>query len=77
MSSYYITLEVPDSAVADLSKVAGVVETLLTPDGKAVEEILKTGNFHLSPYGIGEKGEDGNITKFELLGFAVLPGGVK
>ena len=77
MSSYHITLEAPDSAIADLSKVVGVVEMLPTLDGKAAEEILETGNFHLSPYGIGEKDEDGNITKFELTGFSILPGGVK
>jgi hypothetical protein len=50
---------------------------LPTLDGKAAEEILETGNFHLSPYGIGEKDEDGNITKFELTGFCIMSGGVK
>ncbi len=77
MGRYYITLETPDSAVADLSKVAGVVEILQTPDGMAVDEMLKSGKFHISPYGVGEKDDDGNITKFELAGFSVMPGGVK
>lgn len=77
MNKYYITLESPDTPIVDLSKVAGVVEMLPTPDGNVVEEMLKTGNFHLSPYGVGEKDENGNITKFELTGFSITPGGVK
>lgn len=77
MSRYYITLETPDSAIADLSKVAGVVEILPTPDGMAADEMLKSGKFHISPYGVGEKDDDGNITKFELTGFSMMPGGVK
>ncbi len=76
MGRYYITLETPDAFIVDLSKVAGVVEMLPTPDGMAVEEMLKTGNFHLSPYGVGEKDDNGNITKFELAGFSIMPGGV-
>ena len=76
-NKYYITLEQPDTPFVDLAQVAGVVELLPTPDGKVVEEMLKTGNFHISPYGAGEKDENGNITKFELTGFSILPGGVK
>ena len=77
MSKLFITIDTPDSSIVDLSKVAGVVELLPTPDGKVAEEMLKTGNFHISPYGIGEKDENGNITKFELTGFSISPGGVK
>lgn len=77
MGRYYITLEAPDGFVVDLSKVAGIIEIPPTPDGKVAEKLLKTGNFHISPYGIGEKDEEGNITKFELTGFSIMPGGVK
>ena len=77
MSKLFITIDTPDSSIVDLSKVVGIVEMLPTPDGKAAEEMLKTGNFHISPYGVGEKDENGNITKFELTGFSISPGGVK
>ena len=72
-----MTLETPDSSIIDLSKVVGVITIIHTPDGIAADEMLKSGKFHISPYGVGEKDEDGNITKFELVGFSILPGGVK
>lgn len=71
-NKYYITFETPDSSIIDLSKVVGYIEIIHTPDGEVVHELLKTGNFHLSPYGVGEKDENGNITKFELTGFSVF-----
>ena len=75
---YYITLEHPDFPIVDLSKVVGVVEIIQTPEGMAADEMLKSGNFHISPYGVGEKDENGNVTKFELTGFCISPGnGVK
>jgi hypothetical protein len=75
-NKYYLTLESPDTPIVDLSKVVGVIEIIQTPNGMVADEMLKSGNFHISPYGVGEKDEDGNITKFELTGFSILPGGV-
>ena len=77
INKYYITIDTPDGYIVDLSKVAGVVEMLPTPYGKVVDEMLKSGNFHILPYGVGKKDENGNIIKFELTGFTVLPGGIK
>ena len=76
-NKYYLTLESPDTPIVDLSKVVGTIEIIQTPNGMVADEMLKSGNFHISPYGVGEKDEDGNITKFELTGFSILPGGVK
>ena len=75
-NKYYLTLESPDTPIVDLSKVVGVIEIIQNPNGMVAEEMLKSGNFHISPYGVGEK-DDGNITKFELTGFSIMPGGVK
>ena len=47
-------------------------EFLPTPDGKICEELIKTGKFNIVPYGIGEKDENGNVAKYELLGFTIL-----
>lgn len=78
MNKYYITLEAPDSPIVDLAKVVGRVEIIQTPGGMIADEMLKSGNFHLSPYGVGEKDDDGNVTRFELTGFSIAPGdGVK
>lgn len=74
MGKYYIMDEMPDTAVCDLSKVVGTIEMLPSLEGKMVEELLKSGNFHISPYGIGEKDENGNVTNFFLAGFKISPG---
>lgn len=71
MSKFYLYNEVPDSAIHELSKLSGVIELLPTPDGKVCEELLKTGKFNITPYGIGEKDENGNITSFNLIGFSI------
>ena len=76
MSKYYITLEVPDNSVVDLSKVIGTVELFHTPGGKAADKLLNTGEFNVSPYGFAELDENGNVTKFKLTGFSILHGGV-
>lgn len=68
---YYISFKVPDSEIVDLNSVVGTVELNHTPEGEACEELIKTGNFNLTPYGFGEKDKDGNITKFTLIGFTL------
>lgn len=73
MSKYYISSEVPDHANIDLNRVCGTIELIHTPDGKVCEELLKTGNFNITPYGTGEKDENGNITSFNLIGFSINP----
>lgn len=76
--SYYITMETPVSPIVDLAKVVGRIEIIQTPGGMIADEMLKSGNFHISPYGIGEKDENGKVTSFELTGFSIVPGdGVK
>ena len=73
MNKFYLYNEVPNSSIHDLSKLSGVIELLPTPDGKICEELLKTGNFNITPYGTGEKDENGNITSFNLIGFSISP----
>lgn len=72
MSKYFVYNDVPDSTIADLSRMAGTVEFIPTPDGKICEELIRTGNFNIVPYGTGEKDENGNIVSFNLLGFTIL-----
>ena len=57
----------------DLNKVFGKVELLPNSEGKLYSDLLKTGNFNISPYGYGEKDENGNIKNFDLVGFSVSP----
>ena len=73
MSKFYLYNEVPDTAIVELNKLAGTIELLPTPEGKICEELLKTGNFNITPYGTGEKDENGNITNFDLVGFTIVP----
>ena len=74
MNKYCITMETPVSPIVDLAKIVGRVEIIQTPDGMIADDMLKSGKFHLSPYGIGEKDENGNVTSFELIGFSIVPG---
>ena len=72
MSKFYITLNEPDVYITDLSKVAGVVEILPTPEGKICEELIKNGNFCLSPYGyVKTEEENVEVKNFELMGFSI------
>ena len=72
MAQYFIT---PDPNVdlenLDLSKIVGSMQFAHSIEGKACEEMLKTGNFNIVPYGFGKKDKDGNITSFVLKGFSI------
>ena len=72
MSKFFLYNEVPDTDVADLSRVAGTIELIPTPDGKVCEQLLNTGNFNITPFGTGEKDENGNIKSFNLTGFSII-----
>lgn len=71
MGKYFMFTDTPDDVIIDLNKVAGVIELLPTPDGKVCEELFKTGNFSIVPYGFGDNDENGNITNFKLIGFSI------
>lgn len=72
MAQYFITADPNvDWEKLDLSKIVGSMQFVNSIEGKACEEMLKTGNFNIVPYGFGEKDKDGNITSFVLKGFSI------
>lgn len=72
MAQYFITADPNvDWENLDLSKIVGSMQFAHTVEGKACEELLKTGKFNIVPYGFGEKDKDGNITSFVLKGFSI------
>lgn len=72
MTHYFITADPNvDWENLDLSKIVGSMQFADSTEGKACEELLKTGKFNIVPYGFGEKDKDGNITKFTLNGFTL------
>ena len=72
MAQYFITADPNvDWENLDLSKIVGSMQFAHSTEGKACEELLKTGKFNIVPYGFGEKDKDGNITKFTLNGFTL------
>ena len=74
MAQYFITADPNVNwENLDLSKIVGSMQFAHSIEGKACEELLKTGNFNITPYGTGEKDEDGNIKSFNLIGFSINP----
>lgn len=73
MSKFFLYNEVPDTDIADLDNLAGTIELIPTPTGKVCEQPLNTGNFNITPFGTGEKDENGNIKSFNLAGFSIIP----
>ena len=73
MSKFFLYHKVPDTDITDLSKLAGIVELIPSPAGKVCEQLLNTGNFNITPFGTGEKDENGNIKSFNLAGFSIIP----
>lgn len=72
MAQYFIMADPNvDLENLDLSKIVGSMQFINTNEGKACEELLKTGNFNLTPYGFGERDKEGNITSFVLNGFSI------
>lgn len=74
-SEYFIVITDPciDDGIINLSKVIGKVELFddKLENAKLANTLLQTGNYRISPFGFGEKDENGNITKFELKGFNI------
>ena len=72
MAQYFITADpIVEWENLDLSKIVGSIQFVHTTEGKACEELIKTGKFNIVPYGFGEKDKDGNITSFVLEGFSL------
>lgn len=72
MAQYFITAPPNvDWENLDLSKIVGSIQFAHSIEGEACEELIKTGDFNLTPYGFGEKDKDGNIAKFTLIAFTL------
>ena len=66
---FYITDDA--SNIVRLEHIVGKIDLLNNDKGKAVSKLLQSGNFVLSPYGYGERNEDGTVTNFNLIGFNI------
>lgn len=55
-----------------LSSVVGKIEMLNNDIGNHVAALLESGDFVLSPYGYGNKDENGVINDFNLIGFNII-----
>ena len=75
MIDFFITSKIPDDGAPRLEDVAGRIQLIDTPAGAQIQKLLETkdaATLKLVPYGLGEKNENGEITKFELTGFTVV-----
>lgn len=72
-SEYFIVLEPSEDGHIELHKIIGKIELFddKIDNAKVATELLKTGNYRISPFGFGEKDENGNITSFDLRGFNI------
>ena len=72
MAQYFITADQNvDWEKLNLSKIVGSMQFAHSIEGNTCEELLKTGNFNITPYGFAEKDKDGNIKSFVLKGFSI------
>lgn len=70
---YLVSGRAPDSQMTNLSDTVAILDIVPSPEGKIFDNLLNTGNFSIVPYGITrEKDENGNTTKYELLGLTFL-----
>lgn len=75
MNEIFITSKIPDDGIPRLEDYVGRIQLLDTPGGTQVQKLLETkdaATLKFVPYGRGEKNENGEIVKFELLGFTVV-----
>ena len=75
MIDFFITSKTPDDGIPSLEDYVGRIQLIDTPAGVQVQKLLETKDavtLKFVPYGHGEKNENGEITKFELTGFAVV-----
>ena len=75
MNEIFITSKIPDDGIPRLEDYVGRIQLLNTPAGAQVQKLLETkdaATLKFVPYGLGERNENGEITKFELTGFTVI-----
>ena len=75
MNDIFITSKIPDDGIPRLEDYVGRIQLIDTPAGVQVQKLLETKDaetLKFVPYGYGERNENGEIVKFELIGFTVV-----